>query len=180
MRWNATIKYTAEPFVPWRPGYYLPPHFTTILDGEGLPYLLELDFVTQDGPECRAVRFHARDDGESISARGIREIPLGEAIGESIGLAAAPVEERDGQLIVNLPAKSRTGEAFKLARERGVSDRKLREVAAIYRAAHEKPTQAVQRHPAFAPISYSTAARWVMEARRRGFLPPARPDKEES
>lgn len=52
------------------------------------------------------------------------------------------------------------------------NDARLHEVAEVYTAAQEtgKPTEAVG-HELF--TSYSTAARLVMEARRRGFLPPA-------
>jgi transposase len=54
-----------------------------------------------------------------------------------------------------------------------MSDAFSEEVAGVYRAAWESgenPTQAVAKH---FEKPYSTAARWVGEARKRGFLGPA-------
>jgi hypothetical protein len=71
----------------------------------------------------------------------------------------------------------RSPEAFELARDvrrrnPNTSDEHLREVAEVYATASEKATHAVEE--ASRPTSHSTAALWVGEARRRGFLPPAR------
>jgi hypothetical protein len=66
--------------------------------------------------------------------------------------------------------------ATRAPRERGrVSDEMLRETANVYRAAlaaGKRPTQAVTREM---HVSRATAGRWVAQARKRGFLGPARP-----
>jgi hypothetical protein len=90
------------------------------------------------------------------------------------------------------PREDRVAEfqdAYSRARRQGVpvDEEHLRRVAEVYRAAvarGEAPTKAVSRE-LFA--SRSTAGRWVMQARKRGFLRPAlgriggeaRPNKKE-
>lgn len=56
-----------------------------------------------------------------------------------------------------------------------VTDSHLGSVAAVYAAALEKPTVAVQQH---FKVSHSTAARWVGLAREAGHIPPARKSRE--
>jgi hypothetical protein len=156
-------------FVPWRTDYWLPRHWRTTLDGEHLPYRVELEFATRNGtPECRAVRLVARDDGEAIMASRVRNIRLDECTRVAVTAAAMRVEHR-GDEIVFTPGDRDLTERVEQASRPG-SDDHLREVARVYNQASEKPTQAVER--ALGPVAHSTAARWVVEARRRGFLPP--------
>lgn len=183
--WRARIHYDHEagPPVPWRrAGYALPRRWQAQIEAPGLPYLVELDFSAgDDGPSCRAIRLMAREDGPEINPREIRSVPVGRCIQFAIS-AAALREERTPQGIRYSYGGEPYGtyssagvEAFRLARPTDVrtKDARLREVAAIYKAAEDtgKPTRAVADE---LPTSYSTAARLVMEARRRGFLPPSR------
>jgi hypothetical protein len=167
--------------VQWRTDRALPPHWHSVLDGEGLPYIVELDFVADHrGPVCVGVRLGGRDSGEPISPRRLRAVPLGECIQIAIADAVIPIRrDDDGITFVMTPTRKERDfagsmEAARSIRPRSANtgDEHLREVAAVYLAAPEKPTQAVER--AFGPISHSTAARWVGEARRRGFIPPAK------
>jgi hypothetical protein len=163
---------TTEPgggFVSWRPDYALPRRWRTTLDAEHLPYRVELEFATRNGtPECWAMRLVARDDGEAISASRVRVIRIEECIRVAITAAAMRIERR-GEEIVFTPGSPDLTERVELASRPG-SDDHLREVAKVYEQASEKPTLAVQQ--ALGPVAHSTAARWVVEARRRGFLPP--------
>ena len=56
--------------------------------------------------------------------------------------------------------------------QRRVTDATLRETRDIYLSAEQKPTDAVHRLHSQGPISYSTAARWVKQARERATYPP--------
>ena len=181
-RWQITTR-LGRGFVAWRPGYGLPRRWTSRLDGDHLPYVVELDFVADDerGPDCRSVRFLVREGGEPIAGRAIREVPITECLNVAIGAAAAREEQRPGEVVYRIGGGDPdvTEQHQLAARAPRTSDEHLREVADVYSRTPEKPTQAVQHH--FAPTSYSTAARWVMQARRRGFLPPAQrgPKREE-
>lgn len=168
-------------FVSWRGGYGLPFRWTTSLDREELPYVVELDFATSEaGPQCRAVRFSARENGEPISARRVRDVPIAECI--QLAIASAAVREERGPGVVTYRlGGSDVSEQAKLARspEHGTSsDEHLRKIAKTYRNADKNPTQAVQ--DAWPFYSYSTVARWVMEARRRGLLPPTKRGRAET
>lgn len=167
-------------FISWRPGFGLPLRWTTTLDRADFPYVVELDFATDeaDGPQCRTICFKARSGDESISARRIRDIRVAECIQLAITSAAVRETRRPGEVAYELGGVGDISEQARLARpvDERTSDERLREVAEIYRAANEetgKPTQAVYESLPFG-YSYSTAARLVMEARRRGFLPPTK------
>lgn len=175
--WRANLRPdSSQPPVPWRPGHVLPRRWDATVEADNLPYSIELEFTADDnGPRCRSIRLIAPEGGE-ISPREIRNVPVGRCIQFAIGIAARrwepgrrPFTEVFGGKAGHVPAGV---EAFRLARpsDARVKDARLREVAAIYKAAEGKPTRAVADG---LPISYSSAARLVGEARRRGFLPPA-------
>ncbi|MGD0166855.1 MAG: hypothetical protein ABSC51_06135 [Gaiellaceae bacterium] len=161
----------------WRRGYALPLEMSAVIDGgEDLPYLIELELVASDEDvSCTSARFVARADGRPVTARGLREIPLGECIHFAVATALRPVIEEPGSLAIPLvPGDGDMVDEYELARpgakrpRRVLTDQHLREVAQVYlKAEGEKPTKAVQNHPSWAPLAYSTAARWVMEARDR-------------
>ena len=161
-------------FVSWRPGLALPLHWQTRLEAEHLPYTVELDFeADKHGPACRSIRLIARDGAPPIGARTVRGVPVQECINTAIGAAAVREEHRPGVKVITFGGGSRdVTEQHTLAAQMAprMTDEHLREVADIYSRALEKPTRAVHDH--FAPVSYSTAARWVSHARQRGFLPP--------
>ena len=190
--WKVTTTHTGPAItgpgdlpVQWRSDYGLPRSWRTTLEAEHLPFIVELDFLAsaEGGPSCRAVRMTARDDDTPISARRLREVPVAECIRIAITHAAIPITRHaDGRVEFRMWDTGPLPERFELARDirprtANTSDEHLREVAETYMAASEKPTQAVEE--AFGPISHSTAARWVGEARRRGFLLPARQQTKE-
>ena len=133
-----------------------------------------LDFeADKHGPACRSIRLIARDGAPPIGARTVRGVPVQECINTAIGAAAVREEHRPGVKVITFGGGSRdVTEQHTLAAQVAprMTDEHLREVADIYSRALEKPTRAVHDH--FAPVSYSTAARWVSHARQRGFLPP--------
>jgi hypothetical protein len=152
-------------WVPWRPGLSLPRAWEFEFKGyEDLPYDIELSLVADDGgPHCRSVRITAQS-GEFVTASGLRDVPLGHLVQIAAGAFAA--------VAAGWPTFSiEVAEGGSIHRADHTSDEHLREVAEVYRSAREKPTRAV--HNIWPWVSYSTAARWVMLARRRGFLPPA-------
>ena len=84
-------------------------------------------------------------------------------------------DEKDAEMIGKLRDRlaSRAYPATETKRRRRVTRELLREVAEVYRRAHEEgrpPTQSVaeQFH-----VSHSSAGRWVVEARKVGILGPA-------
>jgi len=184
-KWRVTTQYTGTGLpVEWRRDKGLPRSWRATLEADHLPYVVELDLVASEehGPSCRAVRMAARDDGEPISARRLRDVPVAECIQVAVGMAAIPIKRHADKIEFLMGGQpeyaGRFPEAFELAREirpqkASTSDEHLREVARVYMAASEKPTRAVEQE--FGPISHSTAARWVGQARQRGFLPPAEP-----
>ena len=174
--WRVSTEHRGPP-VPWRPGYGLPRRWKTKLDSEGLPFSVELEFAAgADGPRCRVIQLEARDDGAPIGARDIRRVPIGECIQLAIASAAMREERRPGVISYQFGGgHPNVTEQVKLARpvDERTKDAHMRKVADIYHAHEEtgKPTQAVQDEFS---CSYSTAARWVMQARQRGFLSPTK------
>jgi hypothetical protein len=166
-QWRVTTEQGGG-FVSWRPDYALPRRWRSTLDAEHLSYRVELEFATRNGtPECWALRLVARDDGDAISASRVREVRIEECIRVAITAAAMRIERRDDEIVFT-PGSTDLTERVELASRPG-SDDHLREVAKVYEQASEKPTLAVEK--AFV-VPHSTAARWVVEARRRGFLLP--------
>jgi len=116
-----------------------------------------------------------------ITAKMVRTIPVGQFMERSRRLKTGSAEivaglhQKEGKSNAAEWARQ-YGDRFKArtgGRPREWGDDHYRKVAAIYAIAWrsgEAPTQAVERHPDFAPISHSTAARWVRECRKRGFL----------
>lgn len=106
---------------------------------------------------------------QELSATALRELPLNKLTEIAVKAAAAPfADERSG------PGRGdpeREGVlATRARRRRGMSDEELEEVARVMRENPGNPTLAVFEQlaaPAF--FSYRTAARWVAEAKKRGF-----------
>jgi hypothetical protein len=163
-------------FVPWRDGYMLPDPFSAKFDGDWLPGTVELELAVGDGDvHCTTIAVHARQ-GEPLTARGLRDIPLGAFIRMATAITLVPRETTaDGRTIINMtPPKYAPLEVSAPRPQRRLSDECLREVATIYKAAlatKEPPTRAVEQRHSQGPISYKTAARWVEETRKAGFLP---------
>lgn len=182
---NIETELVGETVVPWRPGYGLLDRWNSNIDSDDFPYVVEMEFVAdKDGPRCESVRFVRREGGPEINARDIRKVPIARCFQAAIGAAALHEARTPAGINYTFPGAwqgqgtavlGSISEAYKLARPTDVrtKDARLREVATVYASAQEtgKPTQAVRDA---LHMSYSTAARLVGEARRRGFLPPAR------
>lgn len=174
--WRITTKFGGGWQIGWRPGYALPSKFTATVDGEDLPYLVELDLVASDEEvHCTAVRFVAREDGEPITARRLRDTRLGECVHSALASALRPVIEKPGSIVIPLAGglvdvtkEFEIGRPDAARRKWVLTPEHLREVARVYLEAEgKKPTETVQNNPRWAPQTHSTAARWVHEARRR-------------
>lgn len=164
-------------YVKWRPGYGLPMRFRSVIDAEELPFTVELEIETTAGNlVCQRIAFVTKPEGNPVSAREIRAVPIAECIRLATAAAAAPMEEADGQVKFSLGGLGDISDRVKLAQapDKRVSDSHLLEVARIYNSADSKPTKYVhefwEEHRW--PVSYSTVARWVSAARKRGFIAP--------
>lgn len=116
-----------------------------------------------------------------VTATKVRSIPVGQFIEDArrmkAGSAAtvADLYQAEGQSDDAQRAEEygQRYEGKAGGRPRMYGEEHYHHVARIYSdawRAGEPPTQAVERHPDFEPISHSTAARWVRECRKRGFL----------
>jgi hypothetical protein len=169
--------------VPWRAGLGLPQEWHSTINDDDLSYIVELELAVIDGTvRCQAMRLEARADGKPISARDVRGIPVGECIEHAVAAASMRREEHpDGSIAyhpahyLHDPARWREARRVPLGLRPG-SDDHLLKVAEVYKGSPDRPTRAVE---AWGHCSYSTAARWVGLARRRGFLPPAQRSQKE-
>jgi hypothetical protein len=124
--------------------------------------------------------------GEHISAEALRAIPLGTLVEEALLCTAIELDESGGPAGLIVEGDVSLAQARKLhekvlrehrrrlrgTRQSGaVTDDKLKETAAIYRAnLNSRPVYAVADQ---FKIARSTAGRWVGLARKKGFLEPA-------
>lgn len=161
----------------WRPGFALPGRFSATIDADWLRYRVQLDLAVSDNAvDCVALRLESRADTEPITSRSLREIPLAECVRLATDAALVPMERKDGEITVQL-GPSEPMELPSRRPQRRIPAAWLQEAADIYLSADEHPTQAVEQLHSQAPISYSTARRWVEEARRRGLIPPTTPGR---
>jgi hypothetical protein len=116
-----------------------------------------------------------------LTATKVRAVPVGDFIDRGRRMLAgsaetvAGLDEAEGQPedAKRVREYGRRFEGKAGGRPRLYGEEHYRHVARVYSDAWrggEPPTQAVERHPDFEPISHSTAARWVRECRKRGFL----------
>jgi len=118
-----------------------------------------------------------------ITATKVRKLPVGQFIERGRRMEAGSHEIVSGLLIEEgrhdeARLQREASRRFKAQGQAGGrrpfrDDDHYRKVATIYTEAWRTtgaPTRAVEEH--FAPVHHSTAARWVQECRRRGFLAP--------
>jgi hypothetical protein len=152
-------------------GLRLPARYAVEIDDPKGPLLLEIHVAVIEGqPRCVELRCRPRSGGPPVSSESLRRVPLARYVRESVALCSFRVEihpstwvvyptgRGDGQLL---------GRASKQHPRRQMTDDLLREVARVYSEAESKPTLAVMN---WFQLSRPTAGRWVMEARKRGFL----------
>jgi len=184
------------PFVPYL-GWHLPAEFNALAEMHNLPYTVELSYGMHEGqPRLGSVKFIPEQryrtivptasgsvagqlffgERTEVTSEGLRKIPI-RRLQQLAVLAAVHAEPRAGgqhplEDWADLYAKRLPDTPAKRSPRKRLGDEHYRRVAEIYRDAFKNPTAAVmaQMH-----ASRSTAGRWVMEARRRGFLRPTRP-----
>ena len=165
--WSVTTQ-PGQGFVAWRAGHALPRTWSTTIDAEHLPYVVELGFTADEGtgPRCVALNLASRDNGEPVTARRLRGVPIGECIQLAIASAAAREERRTDEVVFHLGSPD-IEENLEHTTPR-MSREHLKAVADVYRAAPKQPTLAVEQ--AFAPVPRSTVSRWIRRARDLGLI----------
>jgi hypothetical protein len=142
-------------------------------DHPDLPYTVEVTVELQAGRlVCQSLTCHQRKGGEPVTAEGLRHMPV-----------AAIVSRSAQKRLMWVESSGKSARPFTLqgaVRTRpfgGPSDEELRYAAGIYRLAHatgNPPTRAISEVFELPP---STAAKWVMRARERGFLGATTPGR---
>jgi len=137
---------------------------------EPLPYVVDLE-IDYDDDEDRFVvtslNFSRKEAGEGVTTEGLRTIPVSKLMQRAVDDPNfLGKRERHEGFVTLTPFTPHdiTG--------RGPSDEALRYVAAAYKfsyAIQEPPTQGVMKR---LNLPRTTAGKWVMLARRRGFLGP--------
>jgi hypothetical protein len=163
----------------------LPERWTVTVDDPRWPVCrLAIEVGDDLRPACRTLTCEPRPGEPPVTGETLRRLPVGAFVRESVRAVAwvrpAPAYELNaepgGYAITGSPSAL---EVERPKRGKPVPDATLREVANVYRDAQtlgQAPTQAVAARIA---IPRSTAGRWVMQARRRGFLPAATRGQEE-
>ena len=171
-------------WVPFGEGWEIPAGFE--YRGSG-PFDWAIWVQVVDGKaECVAVTCWTPET-RGLTAEGYRRLPLGRLVQDGVLYASRPWDEIPKRRVLweNRDEVERKRAAVaktyrktrRSPRDRGpVTDELLQRVAETYRAALAggAPTRAVAEQ-----LNYSraSAGRLVMEARRRGFLPPTEPRK---
>jgi hypothetical protein len=155
-RARVTISHGGPPRADLFPGYAISVRFEAAIDADWLDCLVRLDLDARGrSVRCVGVHLEARDDTE-LTARGIRQVPLGEFVRLAIAGALRPVEVRpataEGPAHVVIPnaGPADMAEPLEVASrgprpQRHLPDEVLREAAAIYLAAEDNPTAAVRQ-----------------------------------
>ena len=170
------------PWVPYGSGFEIPFYFE--YEGEGaFPWKMHVAFF-EGRLQCIRLECWTLDVEAPITPDLLHRFPFGRFLEEAALLASRPTDQ--------VPRKFRLWESADEARKahravaaqhrkrpagpRRLTDETLKEVAAVYRQhiPTGRPSKAVAEHFHYTPAS---ARRVVGEARRRGFLGPARPGR---
>jgi len=174
----------ARGFVPIAGNLMVPGCYTVAVDDPACPYRVELDVEVDRGsqPRCVQLRTFQRDEGSPVTGEGLRRVKVTEYVRSSVLAAAMRITEtREGTVWMEPVGEDDDPDPFTTWRRTGGRGRgrltgdELVQVASIYREAvklNKPPTETVKK---VLNLSRSTAGRQVMEARRRGFLEPAKP-----
>lgn len=155
---------------------------------EGFPFAVSADCAADiDGPRVVSLTIAQVEGGDPVTTDALRSIPLARLLRSAVGLAAyAPLRTKEGEVlpwdegIAGFPSDEELQRAEREVPASGrrwlMTDEHLSNVAKVYKTnprnalGQRAPTQAVMQH---FNVTRPTAGRWVMEARKRGFLPPA-------
>ncbi len=134
-----------------------------------------------DDPQfvATSVRVSATEGGPPVKTDTLRRLRLATIVDQVVTGAAMPFDGGvvDGNQLLRPPSAAVAAGiqyATHASRRRDLDDDRLAEVAKVYReaqAAGESTRKALVKH--FDLGSIDTAAKWIVKARRRGFLPPA-------
>jgi hypothetical protein len=177
------LYYADEEFLPFAAGKYaIPRRFDALINWEGLCCALRIE-VLRGKPICVALSV-LDITGRGVQTSDLRKITPAGLVSFAVTRAAGEIV--DGAIVPGIMIAKDASEydVFRRAidtaahtprRGKRLPDEHFARVAEIYRSAQtlgEPPTHAVaeQMH-----TSRSNAGRWVMEARRRGFLGKATP-----
>lgn len=178
-------------------GWWLPSRFVTwVEDATVLPNDVRLHLRIHDGePNCDLVELLAQKTYRSsatpnmkyvqavpITSKGLRQVPVANLIRTSIlaALARRPVGDDGSVLHAQLDdwaALYARPDVPERRRGKRLGDEHFQAVSAVYRNALSAGLPPVQEVARRFHVSGSTAGRWVVEARRRGFLGPAQPGR---
>ncbi len=170
--------------VPIGAKWAVPTRFVAHVDDPSQPYRVHLDIrvVGNRGAEVLGFWVEVRDltKPESVTAEGLRKVRLAACVRAAIEEARTPLLPRPdlGKAVFQVAAGSPTtawgGMGGRPQRGRRIDDDFLRDVAKVYREARagndRAPVEQVARQ---LHGERSSAGRWVMLARQRGFLGPA-------
>lgn len=184
---GATMADTSK-HVEIEPGVFVPRHVRAHFDDVVHSAEAAVEAIVDDGGRAACIGFEVRltDFGTgsrlttelgrvpfvSMAERGLRWVGRRLVTTEK-GLELVPLNGQVEQMNLSRPQPRR--------KKRVTSDH-LQEVVQIYSATSEAPTRAVMEHfhGLGRWISYSTAARWVMQARDAGLLEGGRKNRQEA
>jgi hypothetical protein len=165
----------------------VPERVTAMFPGEDGAPTIRLELEVRNGvPECRQILIEATPDGREVRHLDLRAIQLETLIARVYSAVTVHRQEAgNGHLWTwkwHAPEEAakarREMERARAGRPRKLSDERIRKAAEVYRThLGDRPTEAVAA--AFS-VAHRTAAKYVMEARARGFLPPTTPGKQQA
>lgn len=166
--------------VPYLGRLVIDREFEVTVKDPDLPYDVALRVRVDGGvPQVVELVCSQRKGGLPVDGRGLRNIPVGELLADAVRDRA-----RDSQNHRQKPLAE--GERFKgplstpTQTRAHITDELLKEVADVYRSAVAlgRPVETVAEYFSEArpngTVPRNTARRWVVEARRRGFLEPSK------
>jgi hypothetical protein len=140
-----------------------------MLDPSGVMYRLALA-ITDGRPECRELRVVAQDGDRGIRQGDLAAIKVDDFTAAAFATVSRREDESLLDRVTGLSTITKTIAESGGPKYRTVSPKHLERVAQTYRAdVTGAPTRAVAE--AFG-VPHSTAARWVLRARKAGQLPP--------
>ncbi|MCU1451928.1 MAG: hypothetical protein JWN46_74 [Acidimicrobiales bacterium] len=145
-------------------------------DAEDIPYEVEFQ-ISYDGgtPTCDAFTVRRVEGGPAVTQSFITGVTLTRWVADmtrAVAYLGDPESEFIAGRLIEAPnhVQLEASEILrKRARRRSLTDDLLQQVSSTYReaAADGAPTRAVSEKYS---VAHSTAARWIAEARKRGFL----------